>query len=154
MSLTPDSYSRERDYKRAAQKLAERVGSFDLVAAGDPVEIQGDPRWSSSTKELWLVVTQSEVAQHRWTSTDWIMLKDMLAWWEEVPPHKRGAHAYAVRAQVLSELGLTDKGRRGLGLVVDKAPVDPYADLTPEMARIAAEWDAEDALEAVQDNAE
>lgn len=144
MQPMPGDYSRERDARRAQKNIAERTGSFDVVPAGDPVEIQGDPSWSNQTKELWLIATQSEVAVHRWSATDFLMLRDVLTWWEEVPPHKRGAHAYAVRSQVLSDLGLTDKGRRSLGLVVDKRPDDPYADLSPEAGALLASFDAED----------
>jgi hypothetical protein len=98
MQAMPGDYSRERDARRAQKNIAERTGSFDVVPAGDPVEIKGDPEWSNQTKELWMIATQSEVAQHRWSATDFVMLRDVLSWWEEVPPHKRGAHAYACRA--------------------------------------------------------
>lgn len=146
MTVMPSGdYSRKRDGERAARRLVEKVGSFDLVPAEDPVEVTGNPEWSESTKRLWLVASQSEVAKHRWVGTDWAMLYDVCDWWEELPVQKRGAHAYAVRAQLLSDLGLTDKGRRGLGLVVDKSSGDTHSDLTAgELAVLKAIDDEEE----------
>lgn len=146
MTPMPGNYSRERDAKRAERNMLEKRGSFDVVAGDDPVIIQGDPDWSDATKEMWLVGIRSEVARHRWTSTDLVMFKDCLAWFDALPVHKRGAHAYAVRNQVLAQLGLTDAGRRALGLVVeprgDRGDVDRGL-----LADALAEFDALEAAE-------
>lgn len=143
----PGDYSRARDAQRAARNVLEKRGSFDVVAGDDPVIIEGDPAWSDATKEMWLVATRSEVARHRWTSTDLVMFKDCLAWFDSLPVHKRGAHAYAVRNQVLAQLGLTDAGRRALGLVVE--PQGGRSDVDQGvLADALAEFDA---LEAAGD---
>lgn len=135
-------YARERDQRRADRLAVEKRATFDVVQAFDPIVVEGKQEWSADTREMWLVAINSEAAQHSWTSSDFVVLKQTLTWFDGLPPGKRGAYAFSVYADVLSSLGLTARGRRKeLNLIVEH---EHDGDLTSEDRAFLALLDDDD----------